>query len=154
MTAEPAGLDRCPKCGAAVRFGDPWCTLCYADLRPPPPEPEPEPEPQPAAVTPPPRPDPLTDPLTVPAPAPTAEAVAGPSWPCSSCGTVNPMARDTCSSCGLHFLAGLRGQDGPLLELPVVGDITQLTRGKRFALAGAVVLAVILLTLFLGLLFG
>jgi hypothetical protein len=27
---------RCPKCSALVRAGSPWCTLCYADLRPQP----------------------------------------------------------------------------------------------------------------------
>lgn len=26
--------DRCPACGAAVAAGAPWCTLCFADLRP------------------------------------------------------------------------------------------------------------------------
>lgn len=41
-------IDRCPTCAAAVRPGAGWCTLCYADLRPPaPPPPAP---PQPAAV--------------------------------------------------------------------------------------------------------
>jgi len=27
---------RCPSCSAQVRAGSPWCTLCYADLRPQP----------------------------------------------------------------------------------------------------------------------
>jgi hypothetical protein len=27
---------RCPSCSALVRAGSPWCTLCYADLRPQP----------------------------------------------------------------------------------------------------------------------
>ena len=26
-------LTACPACGAALRPGAPWCTLCYADLR-------------------------------------------------------------------------------------------------------------------------
>jgi RNA polymerase subunit RPABC4/transcription elongation factor Spt4 len=26
--------DRCPRCSALVRADSPWCTLCYADLRP------------------------------------------------------------------------------------------------------------------------
>ena len=30
---------RCPRCSAHVVAGGDWCTLCYADLRPPPPEP-------------------------------------------------------------------------------------------------------------------
>lgn len=157
MTAEPPGQDRCPKCSAAVRLGDPWCTLCYADLRPP--APEPPPPPPPPAVPPP--YDPLSDPLAMPSPVTSApdplaapRAVAGPTWPCATCGAVNPMAHDTCDGCGSPFLSGLREQQGPLLELPVVGDITQLGRGQRFALAGGVVLTVILLTLLLGLLFG
>ena len=31
MSADHAG---CPRCGASVRTGSQWCTLCYADLRP------------------------------------------------------------------------------------------------------------------------
>jgi ribosomal protein L40E len=33
-------LARCPQCNAALPHGAPWCSLCHADLRPPPPEPE------------------------------------------------------------------------------------------------------------------
>ena len=44
--------------------------------------------------------------------------------------------------------------DTPLLELPVVGDITRLGRGQRFALAGGVVLAIVLLTFVIGLILG
>lgn len=158
MTVEPAGLDRCPKCGAAVKLGDPWCTLCYADLRPPAPPLGARPAaPRDSSALPPVALDPLEatyrpsppDPLTAP-----LEALSGPTWPCTSCGTVNRMERETCSGCGLPFLSGLREQDGPLLELPVVGDISRLGRGQRFALAGAVVLVVLVLTLLLGLLFG
>ena len=106
--------------------------------------------------------DPLSDPLLGPLPtgagagasSVAAEPVQGPTWPCSACGTVNRIERDTCSGCGLPFLSGLREQDGPLLELPVVGDISRLGRGQRLALAGGVVLVFILLTLALGLLFG
>jgi hypothetical protein len=155
--AELPGHDRCPQCGAAVRPGAPFCTLCHADLRPPKPEPEPEPEPldvdPPAAVAYTPAvvsgPDPLTGPLD----AVTGEQT-GPTWPCTACGTHNRIERETCSACGLPFLSGLREQDSPLLELPVVGDITQLPRGLRFAIAGGVVLAVLALTLLLGVLFG
>jgi hypothetical protein len=89
-------------------------------------------------------PDPLTAPL---------DAVTGPSWPCSACGTVNPMSHDTCVACGRHFLAGLR-DEGPLLELPVIGDIMRFSRGQRFGIAFGVVLAVVIFTLLLGLLFG
>jgi hypothetical protein len=134
MTADAPGVGRCPNCGATVRYGDPWCTLCYTDLRPPAAQ-------APVVIT---SPDPLTAPLeALPA------AVTGPSWPCAACGTVNPMALDTCTACGMPFLSGAHA-DEPLLDLPVVGDITKLSRGQRFALAGAVVLAIALLTILLG----
>jgi hypothetical protein len=156
MTAEPPEVHRCPSCGAVVRFGDPWCTLCYTDLRPPapPPDPEPEPEQQPGLPTAPAYPplagpDPLTAPLEV-----VPGAVSGPTWPCTRCGAINPMARDTCAACGLSFLSGVRELDPPLLELPVVGDIAKLNRGMRLALAAGVVMVVVMLTLLLGLLFG
>lgn len=45
MTATPSLDVRCPQCGALVRAGADWCTLCYADLRP---APDPAPEPEPA----------------------------------------------------------------------------------------------------------
>ena len=165
MTADLSGLDRCPSCGAAVKHGDPWCTLCYADLRPPAPPPPPHSPPPPPAARPvpvaPPA-DPLTDPI---APSPSyrpsvvagpdpLDAGSGPTWPCAACGAVNRMERDTCAGCGLPFLSGLREQEAPLLELPVVGDLTKLGRGQRFALAGGVVLVFVVLTLLLGLLFG
>jgi hypothetical protein len=154
MTADFPMTDRCPKCGAAVRFGDPWCTLCYADLRPPAPPPPPSPAPSPVvdppAYIPPPARGP--DPLTAPIDAVTSP-VTGPSWPCAACGTVNAMADDTCSACGRHFLAGLREDQPPLLELPVVGDITKLSRGHRLALAFGLIVAVLVLTLLLGLIF-
>jgi ribosomal protein L40E len=144
----------CPACGAALRPDAPWCTLCYADLRPKPPEPEPQPEPQPEPVVQAPAPDPLTDPLPdLLAPALSTPTIEGPTWPCTTCGGVNPMDRDTCASCGAGFLAAAK-DESPLLELPVVGDITRLGRGQRFALAGGVVLAFVLLTLLIGVLLG
>ena len=147
----------CPACGAAVRPESPWCTLCYADLRPkaepepePLPEAQPQPEPQPLPVPAQPAPDPLSDPLApplVPTPAPAA------TWPCTTCGAANAMERDTCAGCGAGFLAAARN-DAPLLELPVVGDITRLSRGMRFALAGGVALAFLLLIVLVTVLLG
>jgi hypothetical protein len=134
----------CPSCGASLRPDAPWCTLCYADLRPKPaPESAPEParEPEPVAA--------VEAPKAPPRPVPGDE----PTWPCTTCGGVNAMERSTCASCGAGFLAAAK-DDGPLLELPVVGDITRLGRGQRFALAGGVVLAFIVLTLLVGLLLG
>jgi hypothetical protein len=40
---------RCPHCGALLRAGSPWCSLCFTDLRPAQ-EPEPVPEPVPEQV--------------------------------------------------------------------------------------------------------
>jgi len=40
---------RCPHCGALLRAGSPWCSLCFTDLRPAP-EPEAVPEVVPEAV--------------------------------------------------------------------------------------------------------
>lgn len=153
------GATRCPHCRAATRPGAPWCTLCHADLRPVPAPPAPVA----GAVGPPPayasRPvtAPAFDPLTAPAhelglaPAP-AEPAGEPTWPCATCGASNPLTADACGACGAGFLAGLREADGPLLELPVVGDLTRLSRAQRLMLALGVVLAVLALTAVLGLL--
>jgi hypothetical protein len=148
---------RCPHCRAAVRPGAPWCTLCHADLRPPPPAPEPV-LPAPAAVAAPGPPfDPLTAPaarLGLPAAATAAPAGPGPSWPCTTCGAPNPIAADACLACGAGFLAGLRETEGPLLELPGVGDLTRMSRGQRVLVAFGVVLAFVAFTALLGFVLG
>ncbi len=168
-SADPSCVDdlletatRCPHCRAAVRPGAPWCTLCHADLRPPPPAPEPEPAP--LLVIPPTAsygataPDPLTAPAagsSAPVSPPSSAApAADPTWPCATCGAANPLTAGACAACGAGFLAGLREAEGPLLELPGVGDLTRLSRGQRMALAFGVVLVVIALTALLGLLLG
>lgn len=139
---------RCPHCRAAVRPGAPWCTLCHADLRPPPPAPEPVPVVAASA--------PVLDPLTAPAAALGLQPRPGqaPTWPCTTCGVTNPIAADACVSCGAGFLAGLRETEGPLLELPGVGDLTRMSRGQRMAVAFGVVVAFVVLTALLGLLAG
>ena len=48
-TTLPADLS-CPRCGAHVRTGSDWCTLCYTDLRPA--DQRPAVEPAPDAATP------------------------------------------------------------------------------------------------------
>ena len=133
-----------------MRPDAPWCTLCYTDLRAPVPEAaEPEAaepevaEPEPAA------PVPVAN---VPEPD-AAPAVAGPAWPCTTCGAANPIDRDTCAGCGAPFLAAAR-DSAPLLDLPLVGDITRLGRGQRIGLAAGVVVAFLLLIVLVGLLFG
>ncbi len=145
----------CPHCRAGVRPGAPWCTLCHADLRPPA-APEPVPAqrldvPPTAACS-----LPALDPLTAPAAAlglPTPKAAA-PTWPCSTCSAVNPIAADTCSACGAGFLAGLREAERPLLELPGLGDLTRMSRLQRLAVAFGLVLAVIALTALVTLVLG
>jgi ribosomal protein L40E len=129
LTARDHPLRTCPACGAALRPGAPWCTLCYADLRP-------APGPGPSAAP--------------PDPAPTA----GPAWPCGTCGAANPLDLDTCGACGSGFLSALREQEGPLLELPGVGDLTRLGRPQRLALAGAAALGVALMTFLSGVVLG
>lgn len=130
-----AATERCPQCRGLVRPDAQWCTQCWTDLRP-----APEPEPVLAA----PAPDGAT-----PAPA----RVPG-GWPCSGCGASNPVELDACAACGLGFLSGLKKTEPPLLVLPVVGDLTKLSRAQRLGAAGAVVLAIVLLTVLVSLLFG
>ena len=128
--------DRCPQCRGLVRPGAQWCTQCWTDLRP---APEPEPVPVAAPVT--------ADPTPARAPRPGG-------WPCSGCGASNPVELDACAACGLGFLSGLKKTEPPLLVLPVVGDLTKLSRAQRLGAAGAVVLAIVLLTVLVSLLFG
>lgn len=155
---------RCPACAATLRPDAPWCTLCYTDLRP-------TPAPAPAPTLAPPRPaarlaqippayaaldlDPLTAPLealTAPLDALAEKPVA--RWPCATCGAANDLTHSACAGCGAGFLAGLREAEGPLLELPVVGDLGALSRAQRLGLAAGVVLAVIALVALLGVLFS
>jgi len=110
---------RCPKCGALLRSGAQWCTLCYADLRP-----KPEPvavstrEPSYAAGATP--ADPSTPQLSAleaaaqalaQQAAPDAEASTPPvGWPCTGCGEIVSFDEDACPSCGTRFLDGARGE--------------------------------------------
>lgn len=147
----------CPSCGAALRPGAPWCTLCYADLRPPALAPLPPSAPivavPTAAYA-----EAVVDPLTAPLPRlldpPDGTAVAratvaaepvadGRTWPCGRCGDPNALERDTCATCGEGFLAAVRDAQRPMLVLPVVGDITRLDRRRRLLLAVLLVLVLL-----------
>jgi hypothetical protein len=110
---------RCPKCSALVREGSPWCTLCYADLRPQPVAAHPTgvaadlvPEPSYAAAGAP--FDPLTAPLSMiegagldlhqassaaVAPAFAAEAVPAEIAQADAATPVTPPAGWPCSRC-------------------------------------------------------
>jgi hypothetical protein len=137
MTTAPR-TTLCPSCGASVRVDAPWCSLCHADLRP---APEPSPV-QPEVVV-----DPLTAPLLdlvlprvevpvlepeVPVAAPAPEAY----WPCARCESPNAITANMCGTCGYGFLGA---PDRISLVLPVVGDVTKLSRAQRFGVAAAVV---------------
>jgi hypothetical protein len=156
--------DRCPACAAAIPIGAPWCTLCFADLRPAPvAAPEPDPvqvaafEPVPvsvgAAAAPvdlPLPPDPILDAPVMRAPSIRGNRAA--TWPCTGCGASVPIAEMTCPGCGAGFLAP--EQDRMSLVLPGIGDITQLSgSGRVMLMAGgcaAVTFVLFLVYLVLG----
>lgn len=48
----------------------------------------------------------------------------------------------TCSACGAGFLAAARTETS--LVLPLVGDISAMSRGKRLAVAGGAVAALLI----------
>lgn len=165
----PAVQSRCPACSAALRPGAPWCTLCYADLRPPEPQLEP-PSPVPPIGSPTAQSH-RFDPLTAPAQdrgLPGRHASVGtadtgaaeergdgspaPSWPCTACEQPNPFTAAVCATCGTAFLATLREGEEPLLRLPLVGDIGRFGRMQRLGLAALVVLVFIVFTAVLSLL--
>lgn len=161
----PVTTARCPACGASVALGAPWCTLCYADLRPKP-EPVPEPAPEPVSVGSIAAPAPMVDALgvippapmpagTVLAPDPNLDApivkaadikLADPGWPCRHCGTVVSMAEDNCPQCHTPFLVP---EDFVDVTLPGVGNVRKLDTKMRtiIGLVGAlgVTLALVIL---------
>jgi hypothetical protein len=168
---------RCPACGAATPETVPWCSLCYADLRP-----------VPAAAVPAPRhvatedtqaaasgaleasaPDPLTAPISTLLEPPAdpldaldavTEALPGvvdaeldaASWPCSRCGAHVPLLLDACGECGAGFLAG--AIPPPTMSVPIVGDVTRLSKVQRFALAAGLATGIVVVFLVLATVVG
>lgn len=130
-------LSGCPRCRASVRAGAPWCTQCHLVIR----ASVPAGEPARSGAAAPARPG---------AGAPAGDLPAG--WPCQACAADNPFELDACRACGAGFLGGLRSLDAPRLVLPVVGDLSRMARGRRLALACAVVLVALLLVALLALL--
>lgn len=147
----------CPSCGAALRPDATWCSLCYFDLRRAAAPETPEPVPPSGGD------DPLTAPLldlllpaplappAAVAPAPAPAVVPGPggpaqraeaSWPCTRCGARNALTAGACRDCGSPFLGD--ASEPPSLVLPGIGDLTQLSRGHRLAVALGLVMAVLL----------
>jgi RNA polymerase subunit RPABC4/transcription elongation factor Spt4 len=164
---------RCPHCGALLRPGAEWCTLCYADLRP---KPEPEPvtviarEPSYAAGAAPAAP---VDPLTAPrptldsaaplsaleaaalaitnktAPDPEADPSAAPvGWPCSGCEAVVSFDEDACPTCGTRFLDGARGAPD-LLDRIGPGGLPVSTQSLIIAGGAAAMIAVIVAAMYI-----
>lgn len=151
----------CPACGAALRPGSPWCTLCYTDLRPPAENPRAEAPAGAASASP--AGDPLTQPLLdfiappprapeQPGVRPAAPVQAG-HWPCASCGASNPLDASSCASCGAPFLSAVGLSTRPSVVLPLVGDISRFSRTQRLlgglGIALLVMLPVALITLVL-----
>jgi hypothetical protein len=113
-------------------------------------------------------PDPLTAPISAVLEPPTApvaaaavaavpDAAAGPSeaalpgvaapvpdaasWPCSRCGACVPLLLDACQECGAGFLTG--AIPPARMSLPVVGDVTRLSKVQRFGLAAALAIGIV-----------
>src|ERR1700710_1105487 len=91
---------RCPACHAGMRPGSPWCSLCYADLRPKAPTPVEVPRPRTKA------------PALIPASAGLSDATISPTesdpaaaggWPCGTCRTTVAIDLSSCPSCGGAF---------------------------------------------------
>jgi hypothetical protein len=69
-----------------------------------------------------------------------------------ACGHSNAITAGVCGACGSAFLSGVRTSEGPLLALPVVGDLTKLQRSQRLGLAFVVMLVLVVLAALLMLL--
>jgi ribosomal protein S27AE len=161
---------RCPHCGALLRAGSPWCTLCFTDLRPAP-EPvavtavrEPSYAGAPALSAEAPAFDPLTfDPLTAPLsvveagghadPAEASEDTKPTGWPCTGCDEIVAFDEAACPKCGTAFLAGATGQPD-LIERIGSRGISASTQvaiiaGGSFALIALIVGSMYFIGLFL-----
>jgi hypothetical protein len=165
----------CPACGAATRLGDPWCTLCYADLTPAAETPADD---APASVD-------AAVPASVIAPPPAAAAqvdllaqlatgstenaaadtdsagnpVEGPAdgedggspldsvtMPCPACETQVRLLVSNCPVCGTDMLAPLRGPDLSDRN-QFMRELLSMSRGARMAMAG-VIAVLLLVTIF------
>jgi hypothetical protein len=148
---------RCPACGAALADGAQWCTLCFADLRPPVLEPEPvsvgavalaaaAPAVPPAPAAAPLPPHPILD---APVSKPADVRLAAPSWPCQECGRAVAIDLTECDGCGTAFLGGSTVDIS--LHVPGVGDLASLSSGRRigFMAGGALLLMLVLVVVYL-----
>jgi hypothetical protein len=109
---------RCHTCGAVVYEGAAWCGMCFTPVesdvssaQEPPQDPQPDQDPERS-------PEPVrTDVATISEGQPSREdeSVATidrssnvPMWPCPVCETRNPIALDSCATCGASFAALMR----------------------------------------------
>jgi hypothetical protein len=165
---------RCPACGAATPEGVPWCSLCYADLRPAPAPDVPAPTPEPSAAVPTEAPgavvgaasDPLTAPIATllgaPAePLPAAVPAASPALPAVVAldAELDPAEAVTwpCLRCRAAVPLALdacpecgagflAGAVAPAtVSLPIVGNLTRFTSAQRFGLAAGLATCLIVL---------
>lgn len=124
--------------------GAPWCTLCFADLRPKPAPAESVVASPIAAAAPSPAATPVASPIADPLDAPVMKRsdvkVATAAWPCPLCGAAVPIDSDLCTTCGGSFLGGVKPD--VCLTLPLVGNVLALGTGQRWALTAAAATAV------------
>jgi hypothetical protein len=146
--------ERCPGCSAAVRPGAPWCTLCFADLRPAPP-PELEPVRHGVAAV-----DPLTASLAVlDRDADAADGSVTPDstdlgWPCLRCGEQVGIELSECPVCGAGFMQ--LGERGDLLGLGRFGGKAPDKKTQAFIMiggAGLICLGILAILFVIGTLF-
>jgi hypothetical protein len=134
---------RCRACGAAVPDQAQWCSLCYADLRPPAPVREPVSVPAGPST-----PAGVADPAAADAPAQPARTPQPPRqeprWPCPRCGVSVLMSLEACPDCGAGFLAG--ATDTTATRLPLVGDVQRMNHGQRLLVGGAI--SIVLMVVF------
>jgi hypothetical protein len=83
------------------------------------------------------------------APAPPA-----PTWPCGSCASANPLEAAVCGVCGAAFLEAVTRTEPPLLVLPLLGDLSRMTKLHWFGLGAALLLLAVVLSVLLGALLG
>ena len=156
---------RCPSCSAHVAPSATWCGQCYtslasepvkpargplnsgtalqvvahgavavlAELPPPPPGP-------PGSIPPPPAPP------APPGQEPGRLTLGKPPWPCVRCETVNPYSANKCTTCGQGFLDGLAE---PSMSLPLVGDLSDLSRASKVKIGVGVSIGLCLVILVL-----
>jgi hypothetical protein len=155
---------RCPSCSAHLAPAAAWCGQCYTSLVKEPVKPPraplhsgtalqvigepagsvallgelpPPPPPPPGSIPPPPAP---------PAAGPGQLTLGKPPWPCVRCQTVNPYSENRCTACGHGFLDGL---SEPSATLPLVGDLTDISRATKIKLGVAVSFGLCLVILIL-----